>query len=65
MDDSPGAVLAMVRMDGGTPSATLLAGQGVHNIDNVARLAAPDMKRPQCRRRSCGVTPAPPGSRGR
>ena len=51
--------VAMVRMDAGFPSATLLAGLEARNIDYVARLranpaldrkAAPYMKRPRGRR---------------
>lgn len=51
--------VAMVRMDAGFPSATLLAGLEARNIDFVARLranpaldrlAAPHMKRPRGRR---------------
>ena len=51
--------VAMVRMDAGFPSATLLAGLEARNIDDVARLranpaldreAAPYMKRPRGRR---------------
>ncbi|MBW6493914.1 MAG: IS1380 family transposase [Burkholderiaceae bacterium] len=57
--------VAMVRIDAGFPSATLLAGLEARGIDYVSRLranpaldreAAPHMKRASCRRHASGVT---------